>query len=348
MKRKAGQIAGEISVAGYVRIRKYVIDTIIHGECKPQRLASMRELAAEFGVGCTTVQKALKDLVDDGLLTVKVGVGMYTNPLRGWREERPQIVELLSADGKQIYFENYLCRMSGAVSATITGAGYFLHHVDLFQNNGAAAAGFGVRSCGLIWVAPEMAGAGRTEEFFRSLSMPRVVAAGIVGGFDSVDYDLEQEGYEVTVELLAEGRKKILILANLSHPNRQFAGIRRAFAERGVPFEEGCVLDHHQNILEQYLAWVENNGLPEAIYDIGGGPVRLWHEFRSHREDFQKRCRLVMADDRPSEVPCRMLRNDYDKLAAAAMRLLLRRMDAPGTEPVVELYLRERYDYSPK
>ena len=114
MKRKAGHIAGEISVAGYVRIRKYVIDTIIHGECKPQRLASMRELAAEFGVGCTTVQKALKDLVDDGLLTVKVGVGMYTNPLRGWREERPQIVELLAADGKQIYFENYLCRMSGA------------------------------------------------------------------------------------------------------------------------------------------------------------------------------------------------------------------------------------------
>ena len=347
MKRKAGHIAGEISVAGYVRIRKYVIDTIIHGECKPQRLASMRELAAEFGVGCTTVQKALKDLVDDGLLIAKVGVGMYTNPLRGWREERPQIVELLAADGKQIYFENYLCRMSGAVAAAITGAGYFLHHVDLFQNNGGAAAGFGGRSCGLLWVAPEMAGAERTEDFFRSLAIPRAVVAGIVEGFDSVDYDLEREGYEVISELLAEGRKKILILANLSHPNRQFSGIRRAFSEEGISFDEGWILDHHQNILEQYLAWVERNGMPEAIYDFGGGPVRLWREFRRRRDDFVSRCRLVMADDRPSEVPCRMLRNDYETLAAAGMRLLRRRIGSPEAEPVVELHLRERYDYIP-
>ncbi|MBS1371547.1 MAG: GntR family transcriptional regulator [Lentisphaeria bacterium] len=348
MKRKPGHIAGEISVAGYVRIRKHVIDTIIHGDRKPQRLASMRELAVEFGVGCTTVQKALKDLVADGLLTAKVGVGMFTNPQRGWREERPQVVELLSADGKQIYFENYLCRMSGAAAAAITGAGYFLHHVDLFQSNRGAAADLGGQSCGLIWVAPEMTAAERADEFFRSLAVPRAVVAGVVAGFDSVDYDLEREGYEVVSELLEEGRRRLLVLANLSHPNRQFAGIRRAFRERGLPFDDGMVLDHHRDILEQFRAFFECNGMPEAIYDIGGGPVRLWSEFRARRDDFVSRCRLVMADDRPAVVPCRMLRHDYDMLAAAGMRLLQRRLAVPESEPVTELYLRERYCYIPE
>ena len=36
---------------------------------------------------------------------------MFTNPQSWRRNEEPRIIEFLSADGKQIYFENYLCCM---------------------------------------------------------------------------------------------------------------------------------------------------------------------------------------------------------------------------------------------
>ncbi len=341
MKRKSTQITGDISVAGYIRIRKYVIDKIIHGERKPQRLTSMRELAAEFGVGCTTVQKALKELVADGFLTSKTGVGMFTNPQRGRREERPEIIELLSADGKQIYFENYLCCMSSAAAMAITGAGYFLHSVDLFQNTRSDG------SCGLIWVAPEMASGGGAAEFFHSLAIPRAVVAGVVEGFDCAAYDSEQEGYEVARELLAEGRRHILVLANLSCVNRQFAGIRRAFRERELVFDDRMIIDHHLDILVEFRNYLDRHGIPEAIYDIGGGPVRLWREMRERQIDFTGPCRLVMSDDRPSEFPCRMLRNNYAQLAAAGLELLQKRLDDPGRPPEIRLFCRERYNHTP-
>lgn len=346
MKRKNGLIAGDISVAGYVRIRKYVIDNIIYGEKKPQRLASMRELAAQFGVGSTTVQKALKDLVADGFLIPKTGVGMFTNPQSWRRNEEPKIIEFLSADGKQIYFENYLCCMSSTAAMAVTGAGYFLHHVDLFQNNAGAQAETGAHSRGLLWIMPERATGRRAEEFFHALSLPRAVIAGIVDGFDSVDFDREQEGCELTRKLLAEGRRNVLVLANSNFSNREIGGIRRAFAEHGLTFDGSMILDNRHDLLEEFRNYSDRFGTPDAIYDTGGGPVRLWDEFRVRNIDFVDRCRLVMADDRPSPVPCWMLKNDYARLAAAGMELLERRIREPGRPAEIRLFPRQVYPHN--
>lgn len=347
MKRKNGPITGDISEAGYVRIRKYVIDNIIHGEKKPQRLASMRELAAQFGVGCTTVQKALKDLVADGYLFPKTGVGMFTNPQCWRRDELPRIIELLSADGKHIYFENYLCNLTCHAAMSITKAGYFLHHIDLFQNNQGALTEVKEHSIGLLWVAPEIVKSERTQEFFRTLNVPRAVICGIVEGFDSVDYDHETEGYLVAGRLLAEGRRKILVLGNSISSNREVAGVRRAFAGAGLVYADQLILDHNQDILAQFEAYYRANGVPDAVYDIAGGPIRLWSKFRELKIDFIKQCRLVMADDRPSPEPCWMLRHDFKKLADQAMELLQLRIKDPARTPEVRLFCREIYDYTP-
>lgn len=344
-KRKNRQIAGDISSAGYVQIRKYVINNIIYSEKKPQRLASMRDLAARFGVGCTTVQKALKDLVTDGYLIPKTGVGMFTNPERWRRNDKPLVVELLTADGKQIYFENFLCRMNAITAMAITGAGYFLHHVDLFQNNAGALAETGTHSRGLLWVAPGIALDKRTQEFFHSLFLPRVVIAGIIEGFDSVDFDHEQEGYELTRELLAEGRRRIMVLTNPSCSNRELNGVRRAFTEQGLNFSDDMILDGNQDVIEKFHAVIDQYGMPDAIYDTGAGPGRFQDEFRSRSSDFIEGCRLIMADDRPSPVPCWMLKNDYSLLAATGMELLERRIKDSGAPPEIRLFRRQVYPY---
>lgn len=347
MKRKNGPITGDISEAGYVRIRKYVIDNIIHGEKKPQRLASMRELAAQFGVGCTTVQKALKDLVADGYLTPKTGVGMFTNPQRWRRTELPQIIELLAADGRQIYFENYLCCLSSMTAMAITRAGYSLHYVDLFQNNQGALSEVKQYSQGLFWLAPGMVKSERAQEFFRALTVPGVVIAGVVDGFDAADYNHELEGYQIAKKLLAEGRRNILIFGNSLSGDREVIGVRRAFAEASLTFDAALLLDHYQDIVKQFEGYYQAYGVPEAIYDTGGGPIRLWGRFRELGIDFVKQCRLVMADDRPSPLPCWMLRHDFGRLADNAMELLQLRIKDPARRPEVRLFCREIYDDTP-
>lgn len=74
--------------AEYQQIRKYVIDSVLESGCAPKRLASMREMAGFFKVSTATVQRALKELVDDDYLTVKPGIGLFTNPDRGWLREK--------------------------------------------------------------------------------------------------------------------------------------------------------------------------------------------------------------------------------------------------------------------
>ena len=50
MTGKRPSITKTPSVAEYQRIRKYVIDSVLAAGNMPVRLASMRELAGEFGV----------------------------------------------------------------------------------------------------------------------------------------------------------------------------------------------------------------------------------------------------------------------------------------------------------
>lgn len=84
--------------AEYQQIRKYVIDSVLESGCAPKRLASMREMAGFFKVSTATVQRALKELVDDDYLTVKPGIGLFTNPDRGWLREKTEVIGVLAAD----------------------------------------------------------------------------------------------------------------------------------------------------------------------------------------------------------------------------------------------------------
>ena len=102
------KITKHAPVAEYRQIRKYVVDTVWESGNAPKRLASMRELAAMFNVSIATVQRALKELVDDGYLTVRAGVGLFTNPEQRWTYEKTDVIGMLVADGRQIYYEKYM------------------------------------------------------------------------------------------------------------------------------------------------------------------------------------------------------------------------------------------------
>lgn len=62
----------------YVRIREVIADAILVGRYSDgDPLPSVRALAAEQGANPLTVAKAYQGFQDDGLVTVKRGVGMF-------------------------------------------------------------------------------------------------------------------------------------------------------------------------------------------------------------------------------------------------------------------------------
>ncbi|WBO24618.1 GntR family transcriptional regulator [Sphingomonas abietis] len=62
----------------YIRLRDVIADAILEGRYKDgDALPSVRSLAAEHGANPLTVAKAYQSFQDDGLVTVRRGVGMF-------------------------------------------------------------------------------------------------------------------------------------------------------------------------------------------------------------------------------------------------------------------------------
>lgn len=70
----------------YRQLREKVIGMILDSVLKPgDALPSVRQVAADFQLNPITVSKAYQDLVDDGLVEKRRGIGMYVTD--GAREQ---------------------------------------------------------------------------------------------------------------------------------------------------------------------------------------------------------------------------------------------------------------------
>ena len=78
----------------YQQIADRIKDDIVQGLLKPdQQVMSTTQCAAIYGVDPGTVARGYRQLVDEGLLYRRAGVGMFVNPagwerLRGLRQKR--------------------------------------------------------------------------------------------------------------------------------------------------------------------------------------------------------------------------------------------------------------------
>ena len=70
------------------------------------QIMSSRELATHFGIARSTVSLALKELVDDGFLIPKRGIGNFTNPKMFsalQKETMPLLIGILQESGRNFY-----------------------------------------------------------------------------------------------------------------------------------------------------------------------------------------------------------------------------------------------------
>ncbi|MBE6933126.1 MAG: GntR family transcriptional regulator [Ruminococcaceae bacterium] len=68
----------------YLQLRRYLTEAIVTGVYAPgQRLPSVRELAMEAGVNPNTMQRALTELEQDGLISAQATVGHFVTSEEG-------------------------------------------------------------------------------------------------------------------------------------------------------------------------------------------------------------------------------------------------------------------------
>ena len=278
--------------AEYQQIRKYVIDSVLESGCAPKRLASMREMAGFFKVSTATVQRALKELVDDDYLTVKPGIGLFTNPDRGWLREKTEVIGVLAADGRQIYYENFLWDLLSAVGRRITSGRKLLYPINLFHTAGHVPESLAFLSMtGLIWLGPDFAPSAAADAFFAALTVPAVTVNDPRAGHSCISYDMELEGYQVGRKLLGEGRRSPVVIAK--RPDMpQIAGLRRAFSESGTPFNDRLLVLRNPGMADRLHTIFDLLEMPEAIYAVGGMLRDIEPVLRERRPDFG-RCRLI-------------------------------------------------------
>ncbi|MDO8588057.1 MAG: GntR family transcriptional regulator [Armatimonadota bacterium] len=80
--------ADESTLPGYRRVKQILIQQITEGRMKPgDRITSERALAESLGISRLTVARAIKELVNDGLLMRRRGSGTYVSD---WRHRSPE------------------------------------------------------------------------------------------------------------------------------------------------------------------------------------------------------------------------------------------------------------------
>ncbi|MDD3155837.1 MAG: GntR family transcriptional regulator [Victivallaceae bacterium] len=311
------------TAAEYQRIRQYVIDQVLLAGRERKRLASIRELAALFGVSIATIQWALRELIEDEFITAEKGVGLFTNPAKAWLSEPAQVIGVLTADGRQVYFERFLWNLLASVGKSVTRAEKLLYNINLFYAKHKTSVEFEhAQLAGVVWIAPNFAPSDVTESFFKSLNVPVVTIAHHRPGCSCFQFDEELEGYEIGKKLIELDKTNPVVAAKDSEMP-QLRGLRRAFDEAGLRLNEKLILYRHEGTLEKLRTIIDLMGDPEAIYAMGGMLYAITPILREKKVDFD-RCLLIgeevvwKPDFRGWQVG-----QDFDALAELAVQQLL-------------------------
>src|SRR5512143_1450273 len=98
----------------YIQIRKYLYDSIVKNDLVPgQRLPSEDELAAQFGVSRMTARQGVSDLIDEGLLYRRRGIGTFVAQFHVERDHNrlTSFFDTTKAEEEEFEFEfRLLCR----------------------------------------------------------------------------------------------------------------------------------------------------------------------------------------------------------------------------------------------
>jgi len=232
----------------YERIRKHVLTQIAKSGSSSMRLASSREMAKEFGVTQTTVVRALKDLVTDGYVTIKPGIGAFTNPSRLGYPKDVKVFGLLHGDGKHIFPVRAYWTMASAFAEALMRRSkrfqlqnYFLSGRDIVDELSSSGLD------GVLWILPDDKSAACLPEL-KKAGLAVLAVERNVPGVSSIHFDFTDDNMQVAKMMLKAGRRKIMLAISSGKSydvkDDRAYGLQAAYEEAGIPFDESYIIDN--------------------------------------------------------------------------------------------------------
>jgi hypothetical protein len=207
-----------------------------------EKLPSLREMSREYNANVITLQKSLKPLIEEGLLIVKRGSGIYITG------KKHICIGIVGTPVDEYFFDKN--SYGGAVFKHIfryilNKGDYFAFHrkttqisySSLFRNNSAID--------GLIVLAP---GSNEKREL-TSIHLPYIVIGSTFKGsnINYVDSDNEESAEKAVELLITNNYKKIAFIHGGSEENVTVAlrlqGYKNALKKHGIAYDPNLVLN---------------------------------------------------------------------------------------------------------
>ncbi len=137
-----------------MKIRYYVMSLLYRNPGISIKLASIRDLAAQFRVANSTVALVLNQLKKEKFLIARQGIGIFTNPssTRIWKYTKP-VIGLIWGAGKHYFHDYKAWRIISKVGEDLCKDGYSVRYVFLAGNTDEAILNELLNSylAGFVW-----------------------------------------------------------------------------------------------------------------------------------------------------------------------------------------------------
>lgn len=218
-----------------MRIRHYVFDLLAGTGNSVVKLPSNREIARKFGVSQPTVVKALQELVREGYLTIRPGVGAFSNPDRFTHDSK--LWGIVLGDGRWSQFSRETLHVINSVGMALLEHDHrnLLKLITMGETMDDER-GWPELSMlsGICWwiptdpLLPSMARIART--------IPVVLLGDRKPGFDCFFRDFENENCEIARRMIADGCRRLVLVLPEMEQAAAIRGVEKACREAAANF----------------------------------------------------------------------------------------------------------------
>lgn len=256
----------------YMRIRHYVNDLLMSHPDHAVRIMSERELCSRFDVTRPTARRALKDLVDDGSLCVKPGLGMFINSARvknhAFALKKSYKIMVVFGNGRQTDLDGFCIDVLSRIGDRLKYLPVRMQIANLNQSDsGMALEELEMYNPdGILWVRPSRGSAELINVVRRK--MPVYIAGHVANGDKcSVTADYYQGGRLAACWFLDRKLRNVLFVGGSIESDiksRVLDGWLDEFSVRGSAYDESMLVNVESDIVREckhLVAAREVNGI---------------------------------------------------------------------------------------
>jgi len=250
-----------------LKVRNYVMNIIYRHPGEFIKIPSYNELGPKLGIAKSTVQLALKQLIEEGFLVSKVGVGTFTNPKHS--VERKYInrlsVGIITGDGKIFFHSYYNVLMYGGLSKALAYRCIEVQPIML-ESYDSSSIRKEILSLGLdaiLWRRPPLKHYDMLVKLAKEI--PLLVVDESFEKLHCVFSSSGENGSVVGQKLLDAGRTQVAVSPCIVDNKAKFQALSKVFSDAGYAINKDFVFKDFASFSDRLEGVLKENKVPDSF-----------------------------------------------------------------------------------